>query len=156
MPSQHVYIDTDILRFNSDRNNDLGRVARASIAQVEKSLINPQIKVKIPQVVLGELMIAACQGDCDIEDIKKLLLRLNVEVWRDMPTVNSDVLFHAKDILDKNPLLGPNDALLAAHALTDVSTAWLLTTDEPLIVNRVIKEKMDSMGHRFHISSTFH
>ena len=73
-----------------------------------------------------------------------------------MPTVNSDVLFHAKDILDKNPLLGPNDALLAAHALTDVSTAWLLTTDEPLIVNRVIKEKMDSMGHRFHISSTFH
>lgn len=157
MPSQHIYIDTDIFRFYFDRDDDRGRVARASIAQVERSLENnSEIQVKIPQVVLGELMLAVCEGKCDQEDIKKLLVRLNVEVWRDMPTVNSEILLHAKDILDKNPLLGPNDALLAAHALTDGSTTWLLTTDEKLIVNRDIKKKMDAIGHKFTISPSYH
>lgn len=156
MPSQNVYIDTDILIFYFDKKRDKGRIARTSITQLERSLNeNPQIKVKIPQVVLGELMMNYCNGKCDLNEIKKLLVRLNVG-YSDMPSAKPDEWHCAEEIVGAQWQIKPNDALLVAQVLKDPSATWLLTTDGKLIGNKFIDKKMLTLNHRFSIAPSFH
>jgi len=135
---------------------DERRVARSSIEKVVRSLReNSEIKVKICQVVLGELMLHFCKGKCEFDEMKKLFERLNVGS-SDMPSASSKVLKCANEIMESQHRIKPNDALIVAQVLKDSSATWLLTTDEKLIGNRVIEEKMQALGHRFNIDSSFH
>jgi predicted nucleic acid-binding protein len=156
MPQQNVYIDTDILMFYYDKKEDKRRAARSSIMQVERSLDeNHEIKVKISQVVLGELMMHYCNGKCESEEIKNLFVKLNIGN-SDLPSVSLEALACAKEILDVQRRINPNDALIVAQVLNDSLATWFLTTDTKLIGNKFIEEKMDALGHRFTINSSFH
>ena len=155
MPSQNVYIDTDILMFSFDKKDDRGREARKTIARLTRSLReNPEIKVKISQVVLGELMMHSCNGKCESDKMMELLEKLNVQS-SDMPSVSHDALICASEILNANLRIGPNDALIVAQVLKDPLATWFLTTDTRLIGNMFIQEKMVSLDHRFTIDSSF-
>jgi hypothetical protein len=156
MPSQNVYVDTDILMFYFDRKDDKGRIARSSLAQVVKSIEeNSEIKVKISQVVLGELMLHFCNGKCEPYKMKELLATLNVG-YSDMPSAGLEALTCANEILDAQRQIKPNDALIVAQVINDPLATWLLTTDGKFIGNRFIEEKMESLGHRFTIAPSFH
>jgi hypothetical protein len=152
MRPQSIYIDTELLMFHFDRH-DKGKSARATIAQIKTMIKNAEIKVKVPQVVLGELMLNSCDGKCDSTKIIKLLKDLNA----DYPNADSEIMKCANELLsDENGYMQPNDAVIVAHALKDTSTTWFLTTDTNLIGNLSIDRKMDELGHRFSISETFH
>lgn len=152
MPPQSIYIDTELLMFHFDKH-DKGRIARATIAQIKNMIKNAEIKVKIPQVVLGELMLNSCKGKCDSTKIIKLLKELNA----DYPNADSEILECAKELIEEEKgYMKPNDALIVAHALKDNSTTWLLTTDKELIGNLTINRKMNELKHRFTVSETFH
>jgi len=155
MPPQNIYIDTDILIFYFDKTDDKGRVARSSITQVIRSLENPEIKVRISQVVLGELMMNFCNGKCESDKIKELFVKLNVG-YSDMPSTSLKDLTCAKEIMDAQHRMKPNDALIVAQVLEDPSAKWLLTTDGKLIGNKFIEEKMEALNHRFTIAPSFH
>src|SRR5512136_392652 len=100
MANQHVYIDTDILRFYFDKKDDKRRTSRSTITNLENALDNNhEIRVKIPQVVLGELMLAICDGKCDAENIMGLLTKLNVDIHNDLPCPDSDVFSCARELL---------------------------------------------------------
>lgn len=73
----------------------------------------------------------------------------------DYPNANNLILRYAKELMDDQSIK-PNDAVLVAHALLDLPTQWLLTTDQTLITNLTIKEKMDELHHRFTIGPSFH
>jgi len=155
MPIQNVYIDTNVLMFSFDKKDDRGRDARKTIARLIRSLReNPEIKVKISQVVLGELMMHSCNGKCESGKVMELFEKLNIRS-SDMPSVSLNVLVCASEILNANLRIGPNDALLVAQVLKDPLATWLLTTDTKLIGNMVIQEKMVFLDHRFTIDSSF-
>lgn len=154
MPSKNVYVDADMLLFYFDRRSDKGRVARETIKKIISHLGGSEIHVRIPQVVLGELLIFFCKqkkDECEPSKMIELLKKLEA----DYPNANLDILRHAQELMiDRS--IKPNDAVLVAHALLDRSTQWLLTTDQTLITNLEIERKMSSMGHRFTIDSRFH
>jgi predicted nucleic acid-binding protein len=156
MPLQNVYIDTDILMFYHDKKDDKRMAARSTVTQVERSLDeNHEIKVKISQVVLGELMMHFCNGRCESDEMNKLFKKLNVG-HSDMPSASLEALVCAKEILDVQRRINPNDALIVSQVLTDSLATWLLTTDTKLIGNKLIEEKMEALNHRFTIASSFH
>lgn len=155
MPSQRIYIDADILIYTfDDRSNDKGRTSREIIKKIINNLGNVEIRVRVPQVVLGELLVFFCkrkQTKCTPLQMVDLLKSLEA----DYPNANNIILRYAKELMDDQSIK-PNDAVLVAHALLDLPTQWLLTTDQTLITNLTIKEKMDELNHRFTIGPSFH
>ena len=152
MPSQNVYIDTDMLIFYFDKTSDKGRIARDTINKIKNGLDNSEIHVKTPQVVLGELLLSSCEGKCELVKIIKLLKDLEAE----FPSADSEILACAQELMNGDQYIQPNDAMLIAHALKDESTEWLFTTDRNLITNLEISRKMDEMKNKFSIASSFH
>jgi predicted nucleic acid-binding protein len=153
MPSQSVYVDTDMLIYYFDKRSDKGRMARDTIKKVLDHLDNPEIHVRIPQVVLGELLIHFCtrrKAICEPAQMIELLRKLEA----DYPTSNPTLIRHAQELMRQH--IKPNDSMLVAHALLDRTTQWLLTTDQLLTTNLDIKKKMDILGHSFTIDSRFH
>jgi predicted nucleic acid-binding protein len=155
MPFQSVYIDSNMLIFYYDKKGDMGRVSRQTIKKVIDNLDNSEIHVRIPQVILGEVLLYFCirrKPSCEPSEITGLLKKLEA----DYPSSSLSIMRCAQELLTIDHSIKPNDALLVSHALLDRSTRWLLTADQILITNLEIKKKMDSMGHRFTIASTFH
>jgi len=152
MEPQSIYIDTNILIFYFDtKHKEVRNNVRICINRVKRALENPQIKIKVPQVVLGELVLAHCSNKCELDRILQLLNDLNA----DKPAANEQVLEIAIDLLKLDSLLKPNDALIVAHALYDSEAKWLLTTDTNLIANPNIKREMQKLEHEFTISDSF-
>jgi predicted nucleic acid-binding protein len=156
MPSQNIYVDADMLIFYFDRRSDKGRIARETLNKVLDQRSNPEIHVKIPQVSMGEVLLFICKprrnDDCDPLKMIGFLKKFG----NDHPTVNAEILTLSQELITTDRSIKPNDAILVAHALLDQSTKWLLTTDQTLITNFTIKNKMDALGNRFTIDSSFH
>lgn len=154
MRSQCVYIDADMLIFKFDkRSNDKGRTSRETLKKIIDNLGNAEIRVRIPQVVLGELLVFFCkrrQTTCSPLEMIELLKELRA----DYPSANQGILGCAIDLMGDQSIK-PNDAVLVAHALLDEPTQWLLTTDQTLITNLAIERKMNELRHRFTIGPSF-
>ena len=104
---------------------------------------------------MGEILLFICKpnnDDCDPPKMIEFLKRFGT----DHPTVNAEVLALSQELITTDHSIKPNDAILVAHALLDQSTEWLLTTDQTLITNRTIKNKMDSLANTFTIDYRFH
>lgn len=155
MPSQSIYIDTDMLIYYFDnRSNDKGRISRETIKKILSNLGNAEIRVRISQVVLGELLVFFCirkQDKCSSGDMINLLKELKA----DYPSGNLATMDCAQELM-RGQSIKPNDAMIAAHALLDRSTQWLLTTDQTLITNLEIERQMTELRHRFTIGPNFH
>jgi predicted nucleic acid-binding protein len=151
---QSYYIDTDILiyYFGEHDRKDKRTIARKLIKQIINNINNTEITVKIPQVVLGELMLSFYERKCELVQMIDLL-REDLRV--DIPNASFEVLECAQELRRRDAYITPNDALIVSQALLDNSTTWLFTTDQELIGNMAINEKMDSLDHRFSIASRF-
>jgi hypothetical protein len=162
MPSQSIYIDADMLIFyfdkhsnkQGDKDDDMGRIARDTLKKVMAALHNSEIHAKIPQVVLGELFLFFCKENQDAYDPLKFI-ELIKKMGNEHPCANTKTLKLCQELLNDHSIK-PNDAVLVAHALLDKSTKWLLTTDQTLITNLTIKNKMDALKNKFTIDSRFH
>lgn len=155
---QSYYFDADILLFYFDkrashRTHDKKLASKNLISQVISSTsINNEITIKIPQVALGEIMLAYCQNKCQPDEIRGLIVNnLNA----DFPNADFEALSCASALRNRDGNIKPNDALIVAQALIDKSATWLFTTDKELIGNLAIIEKMDEIDHYIGINSSF-
>ena len=155
MPSQSIYIDADMLIFYFDRrSSDRGRTSRETFKKITDNLGNTEIRVRIPQVVLGEILVFSCKR-CKTTYSPSEMIELLKELRADYPSANHSILGYAIELMSDQSIK-PNDAVLVAHSLLDKSTQWLLTTDQTLITNLAIVRKMDELEHRFTIGPNFH
>ncbi len=152
---QSYYFDADILLFYFDstpKKHDKRTASRNLISKViSTNSINNNINVKIPQVALGELMLAFCAEKCQPDEMMQLIIdNLNA----DFPNADFNAFTCANELREREGNIKPNDALIVAQALLDRTATWLFTTDRLLIGNLAIMDKMDEMDHQISISST--
>jgi len=155
---QSYYFDADILLFYFDsraerRIHDKRMASRNLISKIiSTNSVNQDIAVKIPQVALGEIMMAFCEGKCQPVDMMNLIID---KLEADFPNANFDAFQYANELREREGNIRPNDALIVSQVLVDTSATWLFTTDKLLIGNLAILEKMDELNHYFSIGSNF-
>jgi len=150
-----VYLDAVILIGYFERI-DVGRHAREIISQTRKMIRNPEIVVKIPLIILGELaqkIFGKPEQNENFEkmDFLKLFCKLNPIF--EGPSYESYNL--AARLISEDDRLEPADALLVAQAVVDKTSEWLITTDSVLINNKVILDAINKRNSNLKISDDF-
>jgi predicted nucleic acid-binding protein len=144
-PFQAVYIDSDFLYASliEEKKSDTD----IHCAQQLNSVIhnrNPNIKIFIPFVVIGETINDIKNKIEDPESRAKIFSNLSYlfneeKIDRKPPT--SDVFQIALELIDIDHLLKDTDAMVLSHALCDEYSTHLLTTDTILLKSQSINEK---------------
>lgn len=166
---QYVFLDTSVLEpyfFSNEYKGgkDQKSSSHKIIEKISNSIKkNPGISVKIPQVVIGELITNYIMDDekekfpknDDGRALQKLKELLRQKLKADPVRNSFDSIQIAQDLLkgEKNwntSHMG-NDALIAGAALSDKSSSHLITWDEDILRSNVIKQtdkKLQAGGKR--------
>ncbi|MBI5253634.1 MAG: PIN domain-containing protein [Euryarchaeota archaeon] len=146
---QSIYFDTDII-INYFKEGDIGKHARKVISQAKKMCKNPEVIVKVPLIVLGELTMISMKKEKI--DLSKLLKR---ELDAEFTSPNKESYTIAFRLMNEDKLLEAADSLLVAQALTDKISEWLITTDTKLINNLIISKIKEELRSKLKISDRF-
>lgn len=120
---------------------------------------NPEIKIKIPLIVLGEFMSELTQKEIKDEKSQEIIFRLKQQILlpfgREIPAPSRETYNVALELMNRDHHLKPTDALIVAQALVDEESEWLITTDGSLLDNRAILEIIEEKGSKLKISDRF-
>ena len=156
---QSIYFDADILiNYFADQNirkhakkaKEISRHAKKVIHQARKMCKNPEIIIKVPLIVLGELTMETIEQDGIT--LSSLFGRV---IDAEFTSGSRDSYKIASELMGKDDRLTPADALLVAQALTNKTSEWLITTDGNLINNLAISKIKDKLGSGLKISDRF-
>ena len=96
------------------------------------------------QVVLGEAAAVVLRGGPDADRMLLGMLRLladsRIDPGRCMPPLSPRALETARELTVAVPGLDTTDAVIAAQAIVDPNSAFLITRDGMLVSNSVIKQ----------------
>jgi hypothetical protein len=153
--SQSYYIDACVLISYFDRRKkDQSRTARETIHKIISNVDrNPEISVKIPTLVLGEvyLWILRCNQLELASDFARLFNQMNA----DFPAPAKEHYKLAAKLLEMDQYLENHDALIVSHPILDNDTTWFFTHESKLHNNMVIEQEKDERDNNFMISDRF-
>jgi len=154
---QCVFLDTSVLEpyfFSNEykKGEDERKRSRKIVEKISNSIEkNPGIGVKIPQVVIGEL-ITNCMMDDEkekfpksddgktLQKLKELCQKLKADLVRN----SFDSIQIAQDILKGEKNWGTscmgNDALIVGAALSNENSSHLITWDKEILQSTLIKQ----------------
>lgn len=143
--TQNIYIDTHFFQSYLWKKGDEKENAKDILFQI-KSNRNPDIKVKIPFIVVGEL-INNLKREIPGQDRKAEIMREFFELLDDL---KADIIPPNKCSYDKAKSLtardvylaerAPTDTFIASCALCDPDSAFLLTVDKLLLESYHLKK----------------
>jgi hypothetical protein len=153
--SQSYYIDACVLiSYFDERKKDQNRIAKETIHKIINSVKrNPEISVKIPTLVLGEVyswILRHNQLEL-IFDFGRLFNQMNA----DFPAPTREHYTLAARLLRDDEYLENHDALIVSHPILDNNTTWFFTHESKLHNNMVIEQEKEVRGNRFMISDRF-
>ncbi len=127
---QTYYIDTDHIISYLFEEKDQTFIARGLFGAIF-GLSNPQIKVIVPKIAIGEVVSELRNRGAQFDTYKELLELID-RLEADIQPPSQEALniipkcFHADDYL------GPTDAVIFAQALCDTDSVYLFTFDSIL------------------------
>lgn len=156
MSYQSYYFDSSvIIAYFDERDKDRNEMAKKIISKVRSAVRkNPEIKVKIPSVVLAEIFMKLIEDE-RVRNRLDEFFALVRDLKADFPAPKIEHYEEALHLLQKDPQLEPHDSMIVAHALLDEETKYLFTFDSKLINNKVIKKRKSEKGVSFKISDEF-
>ena len=145
--TQNIYIDTCFFQGYLWGKSDEKENAKAIFSKIEATVRrNSKIKVKIPFIVVGELInniIRENFGQKDRDEITHKFFELREDLNADIIPPNKCCYNKAKLLIDRDRYLvehAPTDTLIVSCALCDMDSAFLLTEDSLLLVSYSLKE----------------
>nr|CBH37137.1 hypothetical protein BSM_06140 [uncultured archaeon] len=145
--TQNIYIDTCFFQGYLWGKSDEKENAKDILSKIESNVRNnPEINVKIPFIVVGELINNLIRENFEQgvreEIMYKFFERLK-ELKADIIPPNKCCYAKAKLLIDRDRYLvehAPTDTLIVSCALCDMDSAFLLTEDSLLLVSYSLKE----------------
>jgi len=144
---QCVYLDTDHIQDFLWGKPDEIRAANQIFQKLRNSIKNPDIKVRIPFVVVGELINNLVRdkkdnliSKDDMDSILHKFLTLQNELNADLTPPGKCVYFAACELIKKDDRVAGSDALIVCQALCDPYSSHLLTTDTDILYSTAIQE----------------
>ncbi|MEM3594690.1 MAG: hypothetical protein QXS27_08155 [Candidatus Jordarchaeaceae archaeon] len=149
--AQNIYMDTCYLQAWIGKDEDAKKSVEPTIQKIKNSLTNPQIHVKVPMIVVGELINNLIKNRIgkfsEIIRDPNLLLEVLVPI-RDL---NADLVPPSREsfnlvakLLHADERLEPTDSLILAQVICDPDSSHFLTTDGLILQSAKIKELMKS------------
>ncbi|RLI81754.1 hypothetical protein DRP07_06705 [Archaeoglobales archaeon] len=152
---QSYYIDACVLiSYFDEQKKDQNKIAKDTIHKIINTVErNPEISVKIPTLVLGEIYLWVLRHDQPelIFDFGRLFNQLNA----DFPAPTREHYALAARLLEEDEYLENHDALIVSHPILDNDTTWFFTHESKLHNNMVIEQEKDERDNRFMISDRF-
>ncbi|MEA1994024.1 MAG: hypothetical protein U9N35_06505 [Euryarchaeota archaeon] len=144
---QNIYIDTFYIEAyligNKIGQSDTQKEAKDLFQKISKTITNPNIKVVIPFIVLGELINninREISGDVNKNKIFfKFWKLINRLIKADFSPPRGNFIPIAKRVMEKDDKIEPADLHIVAQALEDPNSSFLLTTDSKIIESYGIK-----------------
>lgn len=147
---QCVYIDTFFIQAFLWGKNDQKQHATRVIKKIKSTISkNPMVCLKIPMVVIGELInnLNKNFGIKEIfqNDVPRELCKLLDNLKADLVPPRKETFYIAYRLLnDIDDRLKPTDALILSQAICDPDSIYLLTTDQTMLVSKTIEEYLES------------
>ena len=145
--TQNIYIDTCFFQGYLWGKEDEKENAKDILSKVGSNVRkNPEINVKIPFIVVGELINNLIRENFEQgvrEDIMYEFFELRKDLRADTIPPNKCCYAKAKLLIDRDCYLAesaPTDTLIVSCALCDMDSAFLLTDDSLLLVSYSLKE----------------
>ena len=145
--TQNIYIDTCFFQAYLWGKVDAKENAKDILSKIESNARkNPEINVKIPFVVVGELINNLIRENVEQivrDDIMYKFFALQKDLKADIIPPNKCCYAKAKLLIDQDLYLvehAPTDTLIVSCALCDMDSAFLLTDDSLLLVSYSLKD----------------
>ncbi|MBC7218603.1 MAG: hypothetical protein H5T49_00495 [Hadesarchaea archaeon] len=145
---QYIYIDTFFIQAFLWGKNDEKQLANETIRKIKNTVVNPNIHVKIPMIVIGEV-INNLMRRFEIKEILNgntlcELCKLLNDLGADLVPPCKRSIETARVLLDKDNQLKPVDAVILSQAVCDPNSTYLITSDKILLESNRIKEYLES------------
>ena len=153
MSLQNIYIDADIFWHCTafDRTKCEPKLGIDNLIKISDSCKNPEIFAVIPQVTLGECLVNAFNDEIDIDDLLRFIKMLDPIL--ESPT--REIFEKVRELMISDSWLTGNDALFIAHALCNVNTTTIVSTDGIFRSSGTILEELRSHPKRPRVRETF-
>ena len=151
--TQNVYIDTYFVQGYLWGKRDEEEIIKPIFSKIKKSIKNPDINVKIPSIVVGELINNLRKNSDHVKRGKimynffDLLNNLEAEII----APNKCSFGIAKSLIKQDDYLEnhPSDVLIASCALCDPDSSHLLFRDSLFLESRILEGmEKDMRGER--------
>jgi len=145
--TQNIYIDTCFFQSYLWGKEDEKGNAKDILSKIESNVRkNPEINVKIPFIVVGELINNLIRENFEQgvrEEIMYKFFELRKDLEADTIPPNKCCYGKAKLLTDQDPYFAENaplDAFIVSCALCDPDSSHLLTTDSRLLESELLKK----------------
>lgn len=144
---QNIYIDTFYIEAyvigDKIGQRDTQKEATDLFQKISKTITNPNIKVVIPFIVLGELINNINREISDDMNKTQVFFKfwelINKLIKADFSPPRCNCIPIAKRVMVKDDQIEPTDLHIVAQALEDPYSSFLLTTDSKIIESYGIK-----------------
>jgi hypothetical protein len=143
--TQNIYIDTYFVQGYLWGKRDEEENIKPIFSKIKSSIKNPNINVKIPSIVVGELInnLRGISDHGEREDIMYNFFKLLNELEADIIAPNKCSFDIAKSLIEDDYLAKqPSDVLIASCALCDPDSSHMLFHDGLFLESRTL-EKME-------------
>jgi len=141
---QNIYIDTFYVQSVLWGRDDEKQLADETMQKIKKTISNPNIHVKIPMIVIGEVInnlmrkfeITEILNDSTPDKLCELINDLKA----DLVPPRKESIESAHVLLTKDNRLRPADAMIVSQAVRDPDSTYLITNDTIVLESDAIRE----------------
>ena len=143
---QNIYIDTCLFQGYLWGKEDEKKNAKDILSKIKSNVKrNPDINVKIPFIVIGEMINNLIRGSFELNNRAEIMYKffdLLNDLRADIIPPNKCCYAKAKLLIDQDCYLAENatDILIVSCALCDKDSAFLLTDDSLLLESDSLKK----------------